>query len=73
MEMNIKFAEKLNIAKEKVDENDVLKDEFKAAVLELELIRNYINYVDDPDLIEYAIYAEKAIQKRIAYILKKLR
>ncbi|CCJ34370.1 MULTISPECIES: hypothetical protein [Caloramator] len=73
MEMNIKFAEKLNIAKEKVNENDALKDEFKAAVLELELIRNYINYVDDPDLIEYAIYAEKAIQKRIAYILKKLR
>lgn len=73
MEMNIKFAEKINIAKEKVNENDALKDEFKAAVLELELIRNYINYVDDPDLIEYAIYAEKAIQKRIAYILKKLR
>lgn len=73
MEMNIKFAEKINVAKEKVNENDALKDEFKAAVLELELIRNYINYVDDPDLIEYAIYAEKAIQKRIAYILKKLR
>lgn len=73
MEMNIKFAEKLNISKEKVNENDALKDEFKTAVLELELIRNYINYVDDPDLIEYAIYAEKAIQKRIAYILKKLR
>lgn len=69
----MKFAEKLNVAKEKADENDALKDEFKAAVLELELIRNYINYVDDPDLIEYAIYAEKAIQKRIAYILKKLR
>ncbi|SEG03068.1 hypothetical protein SAMN05660865_01584 [Caloramator fervidus] len=76
MEFNLNLTKKLSSLRElknKNNEKDLLKEQFKEAVLELEFVRNYINYVDDPDLIEYAIYAEKALQKRIAYILKKLR
>ena len=47
--------------------------EIKAAIEELEFIRKYFDNVDAPELIEYAIYREKAAITRLSYLIRKAK
>lgn len=47
--------------------------EIQEALQELENIRNYFDTVREPELIDYAIYREKAILIRISYLLRKAK
>ncbi|KRQ86212.1 hypothetical protein ABG79_01942 [Caloramator mitchellensis] len=73
MEVKLSILAKTKTEDEMAQNKKLYMEEFKNAVAELENIRDYINYVDDPDLIEFAIFAEKAVEKKIAYLIKKLR
>lgn len=48
-------------------------DEVKRAYSELKAAENYFDNVDDPDLIDFAIYGLEAAKKKYAYMLKKAR
>lgn len=50
-----------------------LIDEIHQAVTELENIRKYFEFAQDPELIDYAIYSEKAAVTRLSYLLKKAK
>lgn len=50
-----------------------LPEEIRQALQELENIRSYFDSVDEPELIDYAIYREKAILIRLSYLFKKAR
>jgi hypothetical protein len=52
--------------------NQTIK-EIQAAITELEEIRNYFDVVDAPELIEYAIYREKAAITRLSYLIRKVK
>ena len=47
--------------------------EIEAAIIELEEIRGYFDAVDAPELIEYAIYREKAAITRLSYLIRKVK
>jgi hypothetical protein len=47
--------------------------EIKKAIDELEGIRQYFNIVEAPELIEYAIYREKAALTRLSYLIRKAK
>lgn len=47
--------------------------EIEAAIIELEEIRSYFDSVDAPELIEYAIYREKAAITRLSYLIRKVK
>jgi hypothetical protein len=55
---------------EQVDEDHLLVE---AARQEWKSAREYFNIVTDPDLIDHAIYALEAAEKRYVYLLKKIR
>jgi hypothetical protein len=44
--------------------------EIKKAIDELEGIRQYFNAVVEPELVEYAIYREKAALTRLSYLFR---
>ncbi len=50
-----------------------LIDDIKRAVEELNNIRRYFEIVDEPELIDYAIYREKAALMKLSYLLKKAK
>lgn len=50
-----------------------LVDDIKKAVEELENIRKYFEIVEEPELIDYAIYSEKAVLMQLSYLLKKAK
>jgi hypothetical protein len=50
-----------------------LTKEIKSAIDELECARKYFDFVEVPELIEYAIYREKAAQARLSYLIKKAK
>ncbi len=50
-----------------------LVDDIKRAVEELENIRKYFEMAEDPELIDYAIYREKAALMQLSYLLKKAK
>jgi hypothetical protein len=52
--------------------NQMIK-EIEAAITELEEIRGYFDVVDAPELIEYAIYREKAAITRLSYLIRKVK
>jgi len=52
--------------------NQTIKD-IEAAIIELEEIRGYFDAVDAPELIEYAIYREKAAITRLSYLIRKVK
>ena len=52
--------------------NQTIK-EIEAAIIELEEIRGYFDAVDAPELIEYAIYREKAAITRLSYLIRKVK
>lgn len=47
--------------------------EIKAAIEELECIRKYFDVVEAPELIEYAIYREKAALTRLSYLIRRVK
>lgn len=55
---------------EQVDEDYLLVEEARQ---EWKSAREYFNTVTDPDLIDHAIYALEAAEKRYVYLLKKIR
>jgi hypothetical protein len=50
-----------------------LIEEIKKTLNELENIRNYFDAVSEPDLVDYAIYREKAEMVRLSHLLKIAR
>lgn len=57
-------------------EDNNIKDYFeavRAAKLELDNIQRFFNSTADPDLIEYAIYEERAAKLKLSYLLKKAK
>lgn len=50
-----------------------LVDDIKRAVEELNNIRRYFEIVDEPELIDYAIYREKAALMKLSYLLKQAK
>lgn len=50
-----------------------LIDEAKSAILQLQSLRKYYQFVVDEELIEYAIYREKAEKERISYLIKRIK
>ncbi|WP_243120279.1 DUF2508 family protein [Caloramator sp. E03] len=72
---NIGFINKtianLNILKNyKNNTNNKIIEEIKSAINELENIRQYFDSVNEPELIDYAIYREKAAITRLSYLLR---
>lgn len=47
--------------------------EIRAAIEELECVRRFFDTVDAPELIEYAIYREKAAITRLSYLIRKVK
>lgn len=47
--------------------------EVKKAYADWQAAENYFDNVDDPDLIDYAIYDIAAAKKKYVYMLKKAR
>lgn len=54
-------------------ERESIAEEIKKAVDELEGIRCYFDAVADPELVDYAIYREKAALTRLSYLLRKAK
>ncbi|MDF2674708.1 MAG: hypothetical protein K0R09_2976 [Clostridiales bacterium] len=55
------------------EERNQLIDDVRMAIEELDNIRKYFEVVDDPELIDYAIYREKAAIMKLSYLLKKAK
>lgn len=51
------------------DQKKIIED-IRVALEELESIRQYFDNVDVPELIEYAIYREKAATARLSYLIQ---
>lgn len=69
-----KLIETLSTTKNTKDmENHEITNEIRQALDELENIRSYFDTVQDPELIDYAIYREKSILIRLSYLIKKAR
>lgn len=61
----------LNVIKNyKKDVSNKLLEEIKEAIDELESVRQYFDSVNEPELIDYAIYREKAAITRLSYLLR---
>lgn len=48
-------------------------EDVKRAYTELKAAENYFDNVDDPDLIDFAVFDLEAAKKKYAYMLKKAR
>lgn len=69
-----KLIETLSTTKNTKDmERHEITNEIRQALDELENIRSYFDTVQDPELIDYAIYREKSILIRLSYLIKKAR
>jgi len=47
------------------------KNEIAAAKREWEAAKNYFEYVSEPELIDYAVFALEAAKRKYMYLLKK--
>lgn len=54
-------------------ESNAYAEDVKQAYADLKAAENYFDNVDDPDLIDFAIYDIEAAKKKYAYMLKKAR
>ena len=48
-------------------------EEIKAAIEELESIRRFFEAAEEPELVDYAIYREKAALMRLSYLLREAK
>ena len=69
--MNIKNVLSLNLVKYDNDDrvSDKVLEEIQASIREMEAAESMFNSVDDPKLIEAAIYREEAAKKKFDYLL----
>lgn len=51
----------------------LLIQEARTAMKDLESLRAYYEFVTDKELIEYAIYREKAESERISYLIRRIK
>lgn len=64
----------INVTKStRLEERNQLIGDVRMAIEELDNIRKYFEVVDDPELIDYAIYREKAAIMKLSYLLKKAK
>lgn len=69
-----KMVKNLGVLKSnKKSEKNSLTGDIKQAMGELENIRKIFDFADDPEIIEYAIFAEKAAIMRLTYLIKKAK
>jgi hypothetical protein len=54
-------------------EKENIAEEIRKAISELEGIRSYFDSVEDPELLDYAIFREKAALTRLSYLLRKAK
>lgn len=54
----------------RVRKTKLITEEIRFALIELENIRAIFDCVDAPELIEYAIYSEKAVVSRLSYLFQ---
>lgn len=54
-------------------EENAYAEDVKKAFSDMKAAENYFDSVDDPDLIDFAIYDLQAAKKKYAYMLKKAR
>jgi len=54
-------------------DSNAYAEDVKRAFSDLKAAENYFDIVDDPDLIDFAIYDLEAAKKKYAYMLKKAR
>ncbi|AOR24780.1 DUF2508 family protein [Clostridium taeniosporum] len=64
-----KIIEYLINKNEKVDINEELLEQLEDAKFQIDAARSMFDNVDDPKLIEVAIYAEEMAKKRYDYLL----
>ena len=50
-----------------------LMDEAQRALADWRAAENFLNYAQDPDLIECAVFDLEAARKKYSFIIKKLR
>lgn len=50
-------------------ENEELLKEVEYTLVEIETARNIFNTVEDPNLIDVAIYSEEIAKRRLAYLI----
>ncbi|MEG0371944.1 MAG: hypothetical protein RR515_02455 [Clostridium sp.] len=55
------------------DKLEALTREAKLSILQLQNMRSFYEFVTDKELVEYAIYRQKAEEERISYLLKKIK
>lgn len=48
-------------------------DEAKKALEQWHAAENYFNSINDPDLVEYALYEVEAARRKYEYLMRKLR
>lgn len=56
-----------------VEEEDLVKQAVENARRELLAARSYFDNVSDPDMVDHAIYALQAAEKKYTYLLKYAR
>jgi len=49
------------------------EEEIKSAYREWEDAKNYFEYVSEPELVDYAVFAIEAAKRRFMYMLRKCR
>lgn len=54
-------------------EKNSLTGDIKQAMDDLENVRKFFDLAEDPELIEYAIFTEKAAIMRLSYLIKKAK
>lgn len=59
------------LSNEEIEES--LANEIKDAIEELESARRLFNEVNDPELIEYAIYNENSASERLSHLIRKAK
>ncbi|HAZ38172.1 MAG TPA: hypothetical protein DEF85_03470 [Clostridiaceae bacterium] len=52
---------------------DAFKEEIQNSIQELDEIRQYFDLVEDPDLVEYTIYKEKALLTKISFLVRQAK
>lgn len=60
---------RMNKRKNDIDAQNIIK-EIKAAQLEIKVAENFFDFVDDPELIDVAIYDLEAKKSRYSYLIK---
>jgi hypothetical protein len=67
-------ASKIFSLKEELEENAISdEDALQLAYEEMKQAQNWFANVNDPELVDYAIYKMKAAEKHYDYLIKKIK